>query len=105
VFSVTIRLNTSATDQYGSPAPTADDLQNVAPALEKYRQITIVGDLWKRPGLSTRDRSLPGTVHNWRADKPITPKVVWDACRTAAERAGIEKRVSAHTLRHAPSSL
>jgi alkylhydroperoxidase/carboxymuconolactone decarboxylase family protein YurZ len=22
------------------------------------RQITIVGDLWKRPGLSTRDRSL-----------------------------------------------
>jgi site-specific recombinase XerD len=41
-----------------------------------------------------------GTIHNWRADKPITPKVVWDACRTAAERAGIEKRVSAHTLRH-----
>jgi integrase/recombinase XerD len=43
---------------------------------------------------------FPGTIHNWRADKPITPKVVWDACRTAAERAGIEKRVSAHTLRH-----
>jgi len=43
---------------------------------------------------------FPGTIDNWRADKPITPKVVWDACRTAAERAGIEKRVSAHTLRH-----
>jgi integrase/recombinase XerD len=43
---------------------------------------------------------FPGTIQNWRADKPITPKVVWDACRTAAERAGIEKRVSAHTLRH-----
>ena len=43
---------------------------------------------------------FPGTIHNWRADKPITPKVVWDACRTAADRAGIEKRVSAHTLRH-----
>jgi integrase/recombinase XerD len=23
---------------------------------------------------------FPGTLHNWRADKPLTPKVVWDAC-------------------------
>jgi integrase/recombinase XerD len=43
---------------------------------------------------------FPGTVDGWRADKPITPKVVWDACRSAAERAGIEKRVYAHLLRH-----
>jgi site-specific recombinase XerD len=43
---------------------------------------------------------FPGTLHNWRADRPITPKVVWDACRAAAERAGLTKRVSAHTLRH-----
>jgi integrase/recombinase XerD len=43
---------------------------------------------------------FPGTIAGWRADKPITPKVVWDACRTAAERAGLEKRVSAHVLRH-----
>jgi integrase/recombinase XerD len=43
---------------------------------------------------------FPGTLHNWRADKPITPRVVWEACRRAAERAGLEKRVSAHTLRH-----
>jgi hypothetical protein len=35
-----------------------------------------------------------GTLHNWRADRPITPKVVWDACRAAAERAGLTKRVS-----------
>jgi hypothetical protein len=26
--------------------------------------------------------------------------VVWDACQSAAERAGLEKRVSAHLLRH-----
>ena len=51
---------------------------------------------WMRPATWL----FPGTIDNWRADKPITPKVVWDACRTAAERAGIEKRVSAHTLRH-----
>ena len=43
---------------------------------------------------------FPGTVHNWRADKPITPKVVWDACQFAARRAGIKKRVYAHLLRH-----
>ena len=27
-------------------------------ALEKYRQDTVLGDLWKRPGLSARDRSI-----------------------------------------------
>lgn len=43
---------------------------------------------------------FPGTIHNWRADKPITPKVVWDAIQSAAKRAGIEKRVYAHLLRH-----
>ena len=43
---------------------------------------------------------FPGTVHNWRADKPLTPKVVWDACQFAARRAGIKKRVYAHLLRH-----
>jgi integrase/recombinase XerD len=43
---------------------------------------------------------FPGTLHNWRADRPITPKVVWDACRAAAAGASLTKRVSAHTLRH-----
>jgi Tol biopolymer transport system component len=41
---------------------------------------------------------FPGTIQNWRADKPITPKVVWDACREAATRAQLEKRVSPHLL-------
>src|SRR5437870_1752982 len=43
---------------------------------------------------------FPGTIAGWRADKPITPKVVWDACQSAATRAKIDKRVSAHLLRH-----
>ena len=47
---------------------------------------------------------FPGTVHNWRADKPLTPKVVWDACKFAAKQAGIEKRVYAHLLRHYAAS-
>jgi site-specific recombinase XerD len=43
---------------------------------------------------------FPGTVHNWRADVPITEKVVWTAVAEATKRAGIQKRVSPHTLRH-----
>jgi 4-carboxymuconolactone decarboxylase len=39
-------------------ALTADDVRAVAPALEKYRQGALLGDLWKRPGLSPRDRSI-----------------------------------------------
>ena len=33
--------------------------------------------------------------HGWRADKPITPKVLWEACVVAARRAGLRKRVLA----------
>jgi len=44
---------------------------------------------------------FPGTVHNWRADKPITPKVLWEACREAAQAAGITKDIRPHLLRHA----
>jgi len=43
---------------------------------------------------------FPGTENGWRADKPITPKVIWEAVREAAHRAGITKHVTPHTLRH-----
>jgi integrase/recombinase XerD len=43
---------------------------------------------------------FPGTKDGWRTDKPITSKVVWDAVRFAARAAGIDRRVSPHTLRH-----
>jgi 4-carboxymuconolactone decarboxylase len=35
-----------------------DDVRRVAPALETYTQERLYGDVWKRPGLSRRDRSL-----------------------------------------------
>src|SRR5882757_5556282 len=35
-----------------------EDVRMVAPALEKYTQGTLLGDVWKRPGLSARDRSI-----------------------------------------------
>jgi integrase/recombinase XerD len=43
---------------------------------------------------------FPGTKNGWRADKPITPKVLWEACREAAQAAGITKDVPPHLLRH-----
>lgn len=36
---------------------TVDEIRKVAPALEKYAQGSVT-DLWKRPGLSPRDRSI-----------------------------------------------
>jgi 4-carboxymuconolactone decarboxylase len=39
-------------------AVTPDDVRMVAPALEKYTQGPLLGDVWKRPGLAPRDRSI-----------------------------------------------
>ncbi|MGC1298873.1 MAG: tyrosine-type recombinase/integrase, partial [Alloacidobacterium sp.] len=51
---------------------------------------------WMKP----RTYLFPGTVKNWRADVPITEKIVWQAVNEASKRAGITKHVSPHTLRH-----
>jgi site-specific recombinase XerD len=51
---------------------------------------------WMRP----KTYLFPGQEHGWRADRPLTSKVVWDAVRFAATAAGIDRRVSPHTLRH-----
>src|SRR5437870_3803005 len=39
------------------PMQTTNDIRMVAPALEKYAQGPLA-DLWKRPGLTPRDRSV-----------------------------------------------
>jgi site-specific recombinase XerD len=51
---------------------------------------------WMRP----HTYLFPGTQHGWRTDAPITAKVVWEAVQYAKRRAGIDKRVTPHTLRH-----
>jgi 4-carboxymuconolactone decarboxylase len=38
--------------------PTLDDTRMVAPALERYTKDHLLGDVWKRPGLGMRDRSI-----------------------------------------------
>lgn len=63
--------------------------RKLLPALREYYR-------WMRP----QTWLFPGTVNNWRADKPVTPKIVWQAVREACVRAGIRKHVTPHTLRH-----
>ena len=45
-------VNPEATS--GPPSP---DVRSVSPALERYKQDIVEGDLWQRPDLSPRDRS------------------------------------------------
>jgi integrase/recombinase XerD len=51
---------------------------------------------WMRP----QTYLFPGTRNGWRADAPITAKVIWDAVRLATRKAGIDKPVTPHSLRH-----
>lgn len=40
------------------PMLTFADVRKVTPALEAYTQNRLLGDVWKRPGLAPRDRSI-----------------------------------------------
>jgi len=42
---------------------------------------------------------FPGNRHH-SGNQPIDTKVVWHACKEAAQRAGLQKDVHPHTLRH-----
>ena len=41
-----------------APAAPKSPFSDIAPALGKYTDEVLFGDVWKRPGLSPRDRSL-----------------------------------------------
>ena len=41
-----------------SPTNARKAFGDVAPALAEYTDVVLFGDVWKRPGLSSRDRSL-----------------------------------------------
>ncbi len=51
---------------------------------------------WRKPKLYM----FPTRTLGHRLDLPISDKTVWIACCEAARRAGINKRVTPHTLRH-----
>ena len=70
------------------------------PLSPKLLEILRVYFRWMRPTTFL----FPGTVKGVRADVPISPNIVWLACRQAAQRAGITKRLSPHSLRHSCAS-
>ncbi len=56
---------------------------------EHWRGLQHKSSVWLFPG------------NRWHSgDTPITTKVVWNACKEAAQRAGLQKAVHPHTLRH-----
>jgi 4-carboxymuconolactone decarboxylase len=66
VTVVVLITSTSAWAQDSrSPAPrrsmpmlSRDEVRSVAPALDKYTQDRLLGEVWKRPDLTPRDRSI-----------------------------------------------
>jgi 4-carboxymuconolactone decarboxylase len=55
-FAFTLSLAAPAVAE--GKSPSRKDFQMVAPALDKYTQDRLLGEVWKRPGLSPRDRSV-----------------------------------------------
>jgi 4-carboxymuconolactone decarboxylase len=60
VFTIAIASVTllAAAPALAQSVQLSEKVLAVSPALEKYRQDTVFGDLWKRPGLTLRDRSI-----------------------------------------------
>jgi integrase/recombinase XerD len=57
----------------------------------------VLREHWKR--YKPKEWLFPGG--RWHTSTwPITTKVAWHACQQAAKRAGLEKKVHPHTLRH-----
>jgi len=51
---------------------------------------------WKKP----RVYLFPSKMGDPSVEQPISDKTVWNLCRAAANRAGIQKKLGPHTLRH-----
>jgi len=43
---------------FGGSMPSSIEVRSVSPALDSYTQTKLLGEVWKRPGLSPRDRSI-----------------------------------------------
>jgi 4-carboxymuconolactone decarboxylase len=94
------------------PMLTLDDVRTVAPALEKHAQGTLLGDLWKRPGLAPRDRSIVTlaaliarnqTIEldhylNLALDNGVQPREISEIITHLAFYAGWENAMSAVTV-------
>jgi len=61
--------------------------------------LEVLREHWR--GLQRKPSAWLFPGNRWHTgDTPITTKVVWNACQEAAQRAGLQKDVHPHTLRH-----
>jgi integrase len=51
---------------------------------------------WKKP----KNYLFPSATGHRGVEQPISDKTVWNICKEAAVRAGIQKKIGPHTLRH-----
>jgi integrase/recombinase XerD len=51
---------------------------------------------WNKP----KEYLFPSSPGHRGLNQPASDKTVWNACQTAAKRAGLRKHIGAHTLRH-----
>lgn len=58
VLGLSGQANAQARKPVRSTSPPVEEIQMVAPALEHYTHDLLLGDVWKRPDLSPRDRSV-----------------------------------------------
>jgi integrase/recombinase XerD len=64
------------------------------------RLLQELRDYWRSAKPKPTTYLFPGKGSQRNSDLPITSKSVWDAVQQAATRAGLDKHVHPHTLRH-----
>src|SRR5215831_19078114 len=64
------------------------------------RLLQELRDYWRSANPKPKSYLFPSKAAHGNADLPMTAKSVWDAVQQAATRAGLDKRVHPHTLRH-----
>src|SRR5882762_5495584 len=58
LFATVATAGHTPTCPRGKPMMSSETVRRVAPALERYTHDRLLGEVWKRPGLSARDRSI-----------------------------------------------
>jgi 4-carboxymuconolactone decarboxylase len=58
IASTSAHADPTRAAQRAETSLTREDVRRIAPALDKYRNDRLLGEVWKRPGLAPRDRSV-----------------------------------------------
>ena len=97
LLALTIPLTAAPAEKpEAMPMPTLDEVRMVAPALAHYTRDNVLRDLWHRPGLAPRDRSMATiaalVARNQAAELPSQLQLALDN--------GVEPREISEILTH-----